>query len=96
MISTASLNISWRVFDRGPAAARHVLVEVLPRTQAKAEAAVGQQGDRGCLLGDHGRVVALDRAGDIRHQSDALRRLRSRSEHRPGIWRVAHEPNPGK
>ena len=80
-----------------PAAADHVLVEVLPRTQPEHEAAVpGEQRDRRRLLGDDGRVVPHGRAGHVGHERHALGRRRDRPEHGPRVGRVALRVEPGE
>ena len=78
-----------------PAPAHDVLVEVLPGADAEGEAAVGQQREGRRLLGDHRRVVAQDRAGDVRHERDALGHLRDGAEDGPGGRGVAHRLQPG-
>ncbi|SNT55722.1 hypothetical protein SAMN05216252_14017 [Actinacidiphila glaucinigra] len=71
-----------------PSTAHDVFVEVLPRTQAEPEPALGQQLQRRRLLRDDGRVVAHGRTGHVRHQRDPRGGLRGRSQHAPGVRRV--------
>ncbi len=56
--------------DGRPAAAHHVLVQVLAGAESQPEPALGQQLQRRRLLGHHRRVVAERRARHVRHQRD--------------------------
>ena len=66
-----------------------MLVEVLPRAQAQQQAAVAEHTDCRCLLCDHSRVVAHDRAGDVGHEIDTFGRVRDSVENGPGIGRMS-------
>ncbi len=73
---------------RRPAAAHHVLVEVLAGAQSQPEPAVRQQLHRRRLLRHHRRVVAHRRTRHVRHQRNPRRRLRGRAQHAPRVRRV--------
>jgi len=55
-----------------PLPADDVLVEILARAEAEGEPAVGEQLHGGRLLRDDGGVITADRAGDVRHQGNAV------------------------
>jgi len=71
-----------------------MLVEVLPGAETEDEPTVRRQRDRGRLLRDDRRVIALDRAGDERHQADAVGCVGGRAEDGPGVRRMSLRVEP--
>jgi hypothetical protein len=61
-----------------------VRVEPLAAPDPEGEAAVREQRRRGRVLGDHGRVVAEERAGDAAGELDPVGAGGDRAKDRPG------------
>jgi hypothetical protein len=82
--------------DNRPCSANDVFVQVLARAETECEPTVAQELHRRPLLRDDRRVVTADRTCHVRHQGNAVRRLRRRAEDAPRVGRVALRVEPGK
>src|SRR5215213_11306629 len=73
-----------------------MLIQALPGPESEGEAIIAEQSHRGSSLGDNRRMIAHDRTGHRRHQTNTLGRVGQGAQDRPGERCVALFLDPGR
>src|SRR4051794_30663905 len=73
-----------------------MLIQTLPGPESEGKAIIAEQSHRGSGLGDNRRVIAHDRTGHRRHQTNMLGRVGQSAQDRPDERCVALFLDPGR